>query len=108
MPLIYFAPWLGTVGAFVPAAAGCLIGVFILAAFLLWMSGFGGTSGFLGSGFALVLLAAGFFAEAPFSSSESRAVASADASSVVTGEEGAGQTAGEADTGLGAGVALGT
>lgn len=105
---IYFAPWLGTVEAFVPAAAGCLMGVFILAAFLLWTSGLGGTSGFLGRDFALVLLAAGFFAPAPLNSSVSRAVASASGvGTSVTGEAGAGLAVG-VGTGLGAGDALGT
>lgn len=108
---IYLAPWLGTVEAFDPAAAGCLIGVFILAALLLWTSGLGGTSGFLGADFgALALLVVGFFTAEPFNSSVSRAAASW-AGSGVTGVVGVAGVAGlaEAGTGLGAvGVALGT
>lgn len=94
-------------------AAGCLIGVFILAALLLCTSGLGGTSGFLGVVFgALVLLAAGLFTAEPFSSSVSRAVAAALASEVgasATGEAGVVGAAGLTGAGLGAtGVALGT
>lgn len=74
---IYLAPWLGTVEALDPVAVGCFIGVFILAELLLWTSGLGGTSGFLGAAFgALVLLAAGFLTAEPFNSSVSRAAAS--------------------------------
>lgn len=111
---IYLAPWLGTVEeAFDPVAAGCLIGVFILAALLLWTSGLGGTSGFLGADFgALVLLAAGFFTAEPFNSSDSRAATSWVGSweaGEAGGVAGVAGLAGSETTGLGAvGVALGT
>lgn len=104
MPPIYLAPWPGTVGAFDPAAVGCLMGVFILAALLLCTSGFGGTSGFLGKGFDLALLGAGFLAAAPFSSSVNRAVAAALSSGGGTSPSGA---SGVEQTGTGAGQGAG-
>lgn len=93
----YLAPVPATVEALPP---GCLMGVFILAALLLWTSGFGGTSGFFaGCGFALPAPAAapaGFFA--PFSASSVRRA------SELTGSLGCGTAAG-AGVGTVAGVA---